>query len=809
MKKKLMRWLLALAVIIPCLVFSASAASGGVVDSGYCGGEGNGKNLTWTLYGDGELVISGTGAMENWDWETDAPWALHAQDIKKVTIGKSVTAIGSHAFQYCHDMTSVSISAGVTVIGECAFFDCDGLTSVTIPAKVVSIDYDAFFSCSRLTAITVDSANTAYSSENGVLFNKDKTKLILYPIAKGETYTIPSSVTAIEKAAFNESWLTAIYVNSGNKAFCSVDGVLFDKNKTVLVKYPGGKSGAYTIPNGVTAIGNSAFALSEVTAVTIPDSVTEIGEYAFDGCWKMTSVNIGKGVKTIEFGAFEGCEILTTVTIPDSVTEIGGYAFADCWKMTSVNIGKGVKTIEVGTFTGCESLTTVTIPDSVTEIYFDAFSYCNNLTTVTVGNQVSVIGGWAFADCPKLKTFKTFSPDTYYDYDCFDGSPNVTIHGPAGSTAQTYAIKNGIPFVALSTQSLGKPVVTVSNNAATGKIVLTWNKVAGAEKYEVYRATSKNGTYTKLTTTTGTKLTNTSAVAGTTYYYKVRAVAGANKGEFSDIKSRACDLVQPVVTLTLNSKGNPVLTWNKVEGASKYDVYRATSKNGTYTKLTTTTGTKLTNTSATLGTVYYYKVVAVCGTNSAANSAYSEVKYTRALAAPVVTVSNNATTGKIVLTWNKVAGAEKYEVYRATSSNGTYTKLTTTTGTKLTNTSAEAGKTYYYKVRAITGTVSKSQFSAVKYRTCDLAQPVVTIALNASGKPVLTWNKVSGASKYDIYRATSLNGTYTKLSSVTGTKLTNTSAKAGTTYYYKVVAVCGSTSAGNSAYSAVKSIKSK
>ena len=355
------------------------------------------------------------------------------------------------------------------------------------------------------------------------------------------------------------------------------------------------------------------------------------------------------------------------------------------------------------------------------------------------------------------------------------------------------------------------PTITLSNVAASGKIKVSWDPVPEADQYEVYRATSKNGTYKLMKTTTGTSYTNTSAVAGTTYYYKVRAIGSAPSlaAAWSDAKYRTCDLPQPVViSSNVASNGKIQLIWEEIDGAVKYEVYRATSKSGTYTLMKTTSKTSYTNTSAEAGKTYYYKVKAIAK-NSAANSVYSEVKSRICdLAQPEVSLSNVASSGKIKVSWKAISGAAKYEVYRATSKNGAYQLMKTTTSTSYTNTSAEAGKTYYYKVIALHEKSSaNSVFSEAKFRTADLARPVISVSLNNSGKPVVSWNAVSGAVKYTVYMYNS-EGYLIKSSTTTNTKLTFISAVAGQIYTYKVEAVHSNINA-NSAKSAGFSIQSK
>ena len=360
----------------------------------------------------------------------------------------------------------------------------------------------------------------------------------------------------------------------------------------------------------------------------------------------------------------------------------------------------------------------------------------------------------------------------------------------------------------VSAASIKAPVVTASNDAQTGKVVLTWEAVTGASKYEIYRATSQTGTYSRRSTVTKTTFTNTNAVVGVQYYYKVRAIAKDGTYAESKIVSRTCDLPCPVVTASNTaSTGYPKLTWAAVEGAVSYKVYRATEKDGTYSLTKTTTSTTYTNSTAKVGQTYYYKVKAVAE-NTAANSAYSSVKScTCDLPRPVVTASNVTSTGYPRLTWEAVEGAVSYKVYRSTEKEGTYSLTKTTTGTTYTNTSAKPGNVYYYKVVAVAeNTAANSAASSIKSRTCDLAQPKATISLNAKGQPTVKWDAVSGAKEYKVYRAASADGSYSLMKTTTGTSYSNTKFEDGQTYYYKVRAICENTD-GNSAYSAILSIK--
>jgi hypothetical protein len=230
-----------------------------------------------------------------------------------------VVEIGEKAFSGNTTIRSVTIPEGITIIPKDAFDGCTGLTSISIPASVIRIGAngndaeDAFDRCTELTDITVAEANGVYSAENAVLFNKDKTTLLLCPEGKSGSYTIPSSVTDI--------------------AYCAFQSCV--------------KLTSVTIPNSVTSIGESAFfRCTGLTSIAIPASVKSIGGAirnniiygAFQNCTGLTSVTISEGVTSIGGGAFFGCTGLTSIAIPDSVTYIGGNAFAACSSLTTVTV---------------------------------------------------------------------------------------------------------------------------------------------------------------------------------------------------------------------------------------------------------------------------------------------------------------------------------------------------------------------------------------------------------------------------------------------------------------------------------------
>lgn len=360
---------------------------------------------------------------------------------------------------------------------------------------------------------------------------------------------------------------------------------------------------------------------------------------------------------------------------------------------------------------------------------------------------------------------------------------------------------------ATSSGKLDAPVVTASNAPATGKISLSWDAVEGASSYRIYRANSKTGSYTRVYTTSNNTYTNAATVAGSTYYYYVVAVASdGTVSDASAIVKRTCDLPRPTITLSnVESTGKIKITWEAVQDAVSYKLYSSTDGKS-WILLKNTTGTSLTHSSAVTGKTYYYRLMAVSNV-SGANSAYSNVK-SRAcdLARPTISsVGNSAASGKITVSWKAVDGAQSYKVYRASSQNGTYSVVGTTEQTTFTNTSTVAGKTYYYKIKAIAAdTDANSAFSKVKSGTCDLPRPSLTLTnVAATGKVKISWDAVNGAVSYKLYCSTD-NASWSLLKTTTATSIVHSSGVAGTTYYYKVKAIA-SNSEANSAYSNVKS----
>ena len=331
------------------------------------------------------------------------PWYSEAENIKKVVIEKGITSIGLKAFMKCTKITSVTIPEGVIQIKANAFKQCTSLTSLVLPSTLKEIAMSAFSECSSLNSIVLpDSLELV---RRGAF--KDCTSLT--------TITIPKNVKQIEHNIFEGcTSLKEINVSEDNATYSSYDGVLCDKDKTVIKVFPAGKEvTTYEVPSsikkiddtafiynenlteikiheGVTYIGSSNFVSSKkLKKINIPSSVKEVGSY-LNNCTNLTDVTLGEGITAID-GTFRGCTNLTNINIPSTLTNIGANAFSGCQKLDYIELPSGVTEIGNYAFYNCTGLKAIKIPKTVTKIGTDAFSNCKNLKIITDADAKAVI----------------------------------------------------------------------------------------------------------------------------------------------------------------------------------------------------------------------------------------------------------------------------------------------------------------------------------------------------------------------------------------------------------------------------------
>ena len=524
-------FILAAALLLTALLHAEPTLAG---QSGQCG-----DNVYYDIEGGTATIYvsgSGTGAMYDYDYvpegesavgKTVSPFFEMRNDITEVNIGGGVTRIGKNAFWDCGNITNIYFtSSGLTDIGDYAFgftginsinlpntvlsiglgaFEgCKGLTFFRIPDSCLTVGREAFLYCENITDFYISPSNASYSTENGVLFNKNKSTIVLYPPGKMSlSYTIPATVKRIEDFCFD-----------------------YAEHLTNVV-----------IPEGVEEIGYSAFECCYgLTEISIPDSVTLLGERAFYACDHVKTVSLGSGLTEIGYSVFYACRKLTTVIIPVTVTQIGDGAFEKCTGLTSVFIpsqttyihkhafsecpnltiygesgsaahshalaqdipfemggvcgekavwmlkngllrivGKGPMTdypnASASPFSNKSEITAVRIEDGITSIGSCAFYGCANLgdvefnaPVVSIGHRaffgctaleyidlpfdLEEIGTRAFRSCAALRRVIFPNRDITFPMDnVFEGCPNRTIYGYYDTNVRSYADGYGIPFI--------------------------------------------------------------------------------------------------------------------------------------------------------------------------------------------------------------------------------------------------------------------------------------------------------------------------------------------------------------------------
>ena len=540
-------------------------------------------------------------------------------NMTDVAIPGSVTSIGDSAFRECDALTSVTLPDGILSIGAMAFYSCDEITSIDIPKSVTTIGDEAFNCCNNLNSLTVNANNSNYSTENDVLFDKEKTLLIQYLRAKRKTsYSIPDTVREIGYSAFYNSsnlksiWLPNNLESIADKAFCGCSSLT-----------------GITIPNGVTAIGNEAFAsCSKLLTVAIPDSVTSIGNDAFKPCKSLISITVGDnneyyasdngvlydkkqkalllypsannnnsyvipdGVMTIGKMAFYSCKSLTDVTIPDSVTSIGNNAFASCSALTSITIPDSVTSIGNNALDNCKSLTSITVDEnnknysSKDGVLFNKdrtvlilYPGSNNRKTYIIPDSVTTIEEWAFESCNSLTGILIPDSVTSIELNSFSWIETLTLFANKGSYAEQTLAK-WLPFKTIITAAPSKVSTNLYKNYDTLKV--SWSKVAGADGYYVYYKKSTWKSYQKLGTTTALSYSKAKLTDGAQYKFAVYPYMNIGDQKYMTKNSKSSDYVYTLKKLNKpgvkkSSRSFVRVSWNNIPGESGYQIARSKS----------------------------------------------------------------------------------------------------------------------------------------------------------------------------------------------------------------------------------------
>ena len=666
--------------------------------------------------------------------------------IVSVSVGNRVTEIGKYAFCNCVNLTSLKLGNSVSTIGSEAFGSCKKLSSITGIEGVKQIGYSTFRYCSSLETFTIGENLTRIGAN--VFYECIGLKEVYYNAKAAEDL---ESLSDVFRYAGGSGGVRVIFGEKVKK----IPAYLFDNAGNIC---------SFVFTGNPPTVGSSAFRDNYAYAL-YPVHNSEWTKSARKACGSHLTW-IGYCTEPVSSAA---CRVDQTAYLPNDTLNTQGLCMTlthkDGCTMTIpydsglLELGScdmstpGAKTIDV-TYRGTTAQLKIYVHERKTQTLDkkgypeSSHNYENNLDKT-----------YTYKAAGAVSLDVTFSAQTEVE------------------TNIDYLYVNGAQYT--GTELAGK---TISIQGDTLTIRLVSDKSDSAYGFSIDRIVK---TYME-------------------HQYKngVCTLCGAKDPNYK--------LTAPSVkTDYLISTGKPYIKWAAVAGASKYEVYRSGSKDGTYTLLGTTTNLNYTDSKANAGYIYYYKVKAV-NANSIKSNYSATVAATCHCARPVVKPDYLISTGKPYIKWTAVSGAGKYEVYRSGSKDGTYTLLGTTTAANYTDSKANAGYTYYYKVKAVSKVSSgaNSYYSVVIGATCHCARPSVKIT-TSNGSPRLTWNAVAGANKYEVYRATSKNGSYTKMFTTSNLSYTNTSAKAGTTYYYKVKAVSKVKTAANSAFSTVVSIRAR
>ena len=402
-------------------------------------------------------------------------------NLKEIVVPDNVTEIQSSAFEYCSSLKTVKLSENLERIGVYAFGDCDVLKSIKIPDSVLDIDGAAFAECKELSDVVLSKNLKTMGWQ--VFGNDNKLTEIEIPKSLEECRYYRNN-DSIDGGTFdNCANLKTVMFEDGTTeiaeglfAGCTgIEQITIPDTVTVI------ESGAFggcinlkeiDVPNSVTEIQRSAFEYcSSLKTAKLSENLKSIGMYSFNNCTSLTEVHLSDILKEIPSNTFSGCKKLTTINFPSTLTTIGDSAFYGCESLPEAILPSGVEKIESNAFKNCKSLKKAVVPDTVSSIGSSAFYGCEALTDITLGSKlkkidsqtfygctalpsivipynVTTIGDSAFVNCTKLTQITVPRNTTSIESNAFSYPRKMTMYGPSGCYAQTYANGKGIKYVA-------------------------------------------------------------------------------------------------------------------------------------------------------------------------------------------------------------------------------------------------------------------------------------------------------------------------------------------------------------------------
>ncbi len=836
-------------------LFEVKVRAASVVSSGSCG-----DNLIWTLDDEGTLTISGTGDMYDYYEHRGeyAPWYGLSAKIKSLVICDGVTSIGYSTFENCGYLNYITIADSVTnieetafnntgyyndennwdngvlyidcnlikaeksiygdyaikdgtrVIAACAFYGCTRLKSVVIPNSVISICDGSFYRCTGLTSLTIPDGvkiigNSAFCGCENIA-----------------SITLPDSITNIGYAAFYQTQYFSNVSNWGDE--------LYIGNHLISVKES--VSGEYVVKEDTKSVGGEAFyKCKNLTSVTLPDGVISIEDRTFASCSNLTSITIPDSVTSIGDSAFMYCTSLASITIPDSITSICEMAFYNCTSLDYVFYG-GTKDDKNGILVGSDNSYLSTAfwhyeaSDHVCgDWILDINPTCTStglrhkdctVCGVTVETSVITATGHTTAKDPAISPNCTTAGKTEGSHCSVCGEilvAQIESAPPTGHTEGNWIIDTDSTCTTKGTKHTECIVCGVHINED-----IVYEKPHRTQWFEVVSSTCiESGLRVKKCTVCNKEIEiETTSATGHTSSNWITDTQATTSGSGS--KHKECTVCGEVLETaiipqlkpatpkvnTSNEIGGVNVTWNKVDGAVKYILYRRQGGYNTWTLIGTTTGTTLLDKNVKSGIYYVYSVRAYNNVGLYSDFVSANTQTRKYMATPKLATIYNHQNG-LAIKWNAVGGVTNgYRVYRRGAGSTYWTYLGTTKNLYYIDNAVKNKSGEYYRYTVIADGGYHSKFDTTGLYLERLANPTLTSAVSSSAGITVKWSAIKGTTGYYVYRKTA-NSSWVRIAAVGGTNTISyldKTAKKGTTYTYTVKAVYGATtSAYNSGIS--------
>lgn len=678
--------------------------------------------------------------------------------LKGVIIPDTVDYVSRGIFSGCVSLTDVDLGKGITKISSGMFYNCKSLESLTIPEQIEEFEYIPYIDGDYYRR----PFDGCTSLKNLYLKAKDISSISYLNLPSLTNIVIASTVDSLPNDAFS--------------GYNYIENVTFE--------------------NGLMVLPDSCFKnCTSLKNITLPDSMMSVGKSAFENCYNLKSVTFSKNLNTISPSAFKGCSSIESLNFNDNLREIGSNAFENCTSVKNVTFNNLLNTIGESAFSNCTSIEKAELPSSVSSLGENAFAGCAGLKNVTLSEKLKYISSGAFSDCSSLESIDL--PD------------NITGIG-SGSFSDCTALQN---------VKIGKNTTSIENYAFSGCSSLKSIEIPANVKYIWWAA------FEDCTNLSSVKLNNGLQQLDSYVFYnclnlkKIIIPAsvtylsnyslgyyGKNDNNYKlpdfvivgDINSCAqryandngfkfekytVTLPTPQITSLANTANGVAITWDKVAGAYGYRLYYKPASGG-WKRFKDTTATSFTDSSVVPNKTETYTIRCIDkdgNTISGFNSNGWSIKYVPV--APTISKLENTSSG-IKLTWNKIAGVYGYRLYRKTSTG--WKRFKDTTATSFTDSGVTANKTETYTIRCIdsNGNTVSGYNSTGWSKKYTASTPSISKLENTSGGIKLSWNKVTGAYGYRLYRKTSSG--WKRIKDTTATTYTDSAVKSGRTETYTI-----------------------